>query len=224
MDLKKISLKFNEKTIFDKADFQLSPGSRIGLLGPNGAGKTTLLKIIAGTQEPDSGKRIIASQNIKIGYYEQHQIDYLDSEASPSLHLQRLTPKASLQDCRDFLGGFAFHGDMALSPITHFSGGEKARLALALLVWQKPNLLLLDEPTNHLDMEMRQALEIALQSYQGALVIVSHDRYLLRTTVDEFYLVANQKVTPFAGDLEDYQKWMTQQNASKPASTKSATK
>lgn len=215
LELKKLTLQYDQKLIFDHAQLQLSPTSRIGLLGPNGAGKTTLLKIIAGRLEGYSGKRILASQNLKIGYFEQHQVDYLDSEASPVLHLQRLTPKASIQECRNFLGGFAFHGDTAIEPIRHFSGGEKARLALALLVWQKPNLLLMDEPTNHLDMEMRQALELALQSYQGALVVVSHDRYLLRTTVDEFYLVANHKVTAFPGDLEDYQKWVAEQFSSK---------
>jgi ATP-binding cassette subfamily F protein 3 len=143
-----------------------------------------------------------------MGYFAQHQLEVLDLQASPLLHLQRLSPQATDQEIRNFLGGFDFHNDKALDPINDFSGGEKARLALALIVWQKPNLLLLDEPTNHLDLEMRHALTMALQSYEGALVVISHDRHLLRNTVDDFYLVASGRVTEFDGDLNDYQDWL----------------
>jgi ATP-binding cassette subfamily F protein 3 len=150
----------------------------------------------------------VYGENLKVGYFAQHQLEVLDLQASPLLHIQRISPKATDQEVRNFLGGFDFHNDKALDPIQAFSGGEKARLALALIVWQKPNLLLLDEPTNHLDLEMRHALTMALQSYEGALVVISHDRHLLRNTVDEFYLVADGAVREFDGDLRDYQKWL----------------
>jgi len=147
-------------------------------------------------------------EHLAIGYFAQHQLESLDLDASPFLHLQRLSPRASDQSIRNFLGGFDFHGNAALSPIRSFSGGEKARVALAVIAWQRPNLLLLDEPTNHLDLEMRQALTMALQNFDGAIVVVSHDRHLLRNTVDEFWLVNDGRVAEYDGDLEDYERWL----------------
>lgn len=203
--------------ILDKINFQISPGMRVGLLGPNGAGKSTLIKLLAGQNKPLQGTVYLA-QGVKIGYYAQHQLEQLTLNESPFWHLQQLAPQASSQVLRQFLGGFGFSGDSALSSINNFSGGEKARLALALLVWQAPNLLLLDEPTNHLDLEMRNALTIALQSYDGALILVSHDRYLIQTTTDELFLVANGQVKAFDGDLNDYQKWLSESSSSTPPS------
>ncbi|MBK5103274.1 MAG: ATP-binding cassette domain-containing protein, partial [Burkholderiales bacterium] len=152
-------------------------------------------------------------RGLAIGYFAQHQIEVLRPDESPLQHIVRLDQRAREQELRDFLGGFDFRGDMALEPIAPLSGGEKARLALALLVWQRPNLLLLDEPTNHLDLEMRHALTLALQEYEGAIVLVSHDRHLLRTTADSLWLVANGAVQPFDGDLEDYRDWLRQREA-----------
>ena len=185
----------------------LLPGSRIGLLGPNGAGKSTLMDALRGEATLLGGERT-CGEHLAIGYFAQHQLESLDLDASPFLHLQRLAPRASEQSIRNFLGGFDFHGDEALSSIRSFSGGEKARVALAVIAWQKPNLLLLDEPTNHLDLEMRQALTMALQNFEGAMVVVSHDRHLLRNTVDQFWLVSDGRVEPYDGDLEDYQRWL----------------
>ncbi|WP_029654383.1 ATP-binding cassette domain-containing protein [Marinobacter daepoensis] len=182
-------------------------GSRIGLLGPNGAGKSTFMDALRGTGTLLSGERT-CGEHLAIGYFAQHQLESLDLDASPFLHLQRLAPTASEQKVRDFLGGFDFHGDEAMAPIRSFSGGEKARVALAVIAWQKPNLLLLDEPTNHLDLEMRQALTMALQNFDGAIVVVSHDRHLLRNTVDEFWLVSDGAVREYDGDLEDYERWL----------------
>jgi ATP-binding cassette subfamily F protein 3 len=188
-------------------DWSILAGDRIGLLGPNGAGKSTLLKGIAGTLAPRRGERHTA-QALKIGYFAQHQVEQLREEESPLWHLGKLEPGTREQEFRDFLGGFDFRGDMASAPIGRFSGGEKARLTLALLVRQKPNLLILDEPTNHLDIEMREALAEALQDYGGALVVVAHDRHLLRATTDALWLVADGKVAPFDGDLDDYRDWV----------------
>jgi ATP-binding cassette subfamily F protein 3 len=185
----------------------IDPSTRIGLLGPNGAGKSSLIKTLAGSLNAISGERV-SGEHLRIGYFAQHQLEALDLDASAALHLQRLSPKASEQQLRTFLGGFGFHGDRAFETIRHFSGGEKARLALSIIAWQKPNLLLLDEPTNHLDLEMRHALTVALQGFEGAVIIVSHDRHLLRNTVDEFLLVANGAVDEFKGDLNDYYQWM----------------
>ena len=151
------------------------------------------------------------SDNLQIGYFAQHQLEALDMAASPLLHIKRISPKASEQEIRDFLGSFGFIGDRALEPVDNFSGGEKARVALSMIAWQKPNLLLMDEPTNHLDLEVRHALTLALQSFEGVLILVSHDRHLLRNTVDEFLLVANGKVEEFKGDLDDYQNWLLEQ-------------
>ena len=185
------------------------PGQRIGLLGANGAGKSTLIRSIAGELTPRAGQRH-TGEHLRIGYFAQHQLEALDPLASPFLHVQRLSPQASEQSIRDFLGGYGFHGDQALAVVGTFSGGEQARVALALVAWQRPNLLLLDEPTNHLDLEMRHALTLALSEYEGAMVLVSHDRHLLRTTCDSFCLVSDGGLKPFDGDLDDYRKWLDQ--------------
>lgn len=209
MTLKFADLGHGDKTILHKVNFSLLPGMRIGLLGPNGAGKSTLIKTLTGTLRQLSGKRLLGD-HLTIGYFSQHQTEALDTSASPLLHLQRLSPDTKEQTHRDFLGGFGFAGDAALATVGNFSGGEKARLALALLAWQRPNLLLLDEPTNHLDLDMREALVIALQDFAGAMVLVSHDRHLLSSCVDEFWLVADGQVQPYDGDLEDYAGWLKQ--------------
>lgn len=192
-------------------NLSLHDSSRIGLLGANGAGKSTLLKTLAGELALLDGQRI-CGDGLKIGYFAQHQLQNLDAKASAALHIQRLSPKATEQEVRNFLGGFDFRGDRAFEPIHHFSGGEKARLTLALIAWSKPNLLILDEPTNHLDLDMRHALTLALQGFSGAIVLVSHDRHLIRNTADELLLVANQAVQPFEGDLEEYEQWLAQQS------------
>ncbi|CAG0986383.1 putative ABC transporter ATP-binding protein YheS [Burkholderiales bacterium] len=192
--------------------WSLHGGERIGLLGPNGAGKSTLLKAIAGSLAPLSGQRHTAA-NLAIGYFAQHQVEQLRLDQTPLWHLSRLAPEKREQELRDFLGGFDFRGDRVLAAVSEFSGGEKARLTLALLVWARPNLLLLDEPTNHLDLEMRQALTQALQDYPGALVVVAHDRHLLRATTDSFWLVAEGELTAFDGDLDDYRTWVSERRA-----------
>ncbi|MEO8752834.1 MAG: ATP-binding cassette domain-containing protein [Casimicrobiaceae bacterium] len=188
-------------------DWGILAGDRIGLLGPNGAGKSTLLKTVAGALKPLTGTRTTA-QGLRLGYFAQHQVEQLREEHSPLWHLRQIEPGAREQELRDFLGGFDFRGDMASSAIGKFSGGEKARLTLALIVRQKPNLLLLDEPTNHLDIEMREALTESLQDYGGALIVVAHDRHLLRATTDALWIVADGKVSPFDGDLDDYRDWV----------------
>lgn len=209
VSLDQADIGYGKHLLLEQIQFTLHSSNRIGLLGANGAGKSTLLKALAGRVPLCSGRRI-EGVHLDIGYYAQHQLEELDLQASCALHLQRLSPAAPEQEVRNFLGGFDFHGDRVFEPIHHFSGGEKARLALAILAWQKPNLLLMDEPTNHLDLEMRHALTVALQSFDGPIVIVSHDRHLLRNTVDEFLLVDQGKVRPFDGDLDDYQKWLLQ--------------
>ncbi len=188
-------------------DWGILAGDRIGLLGPNGAGKSTLLKAIGGTLAPLFGQRITA-QGLRLGYFAQHQVEQLREDASPLWHLRQLEPDAREQELRDFLGGFDFRGEMATSAVGNYSGGERARLTLALIVRQKPNLLLLDEPTNHLDIEMREALTESLQDYGGALVVVAHDRHLLRATTDALWLVADGGIAPFDGDLDDYREWV----------------
>jgi len=189
----------------------LRPGDRIGLLGANGAGKSTLIKALVRQLDLLSGE-YYAGEFLSLGYFAQHQVDELELSYSPILHLQKLTPGASEQECRNFLGGFGFHGDQSTGPCEKFSGGELARLALARIAWLKPNLLILDEPTNHLDLDMRQALTFALQNFEGAIVVVSHDRHLLVNTVDEFLLVHDGKVVEFDGDLEDYRAFIKQQD------------
>ena len=197
----------SQKVILHKVNFNLLASSRIGLLGHNGAGKSTLLKTLANETSILNGSRE-EGLHLKIGYFAQHQLEALDLQASPALHLQRLNQNAYEQEIRNFLGSFDFQGDRAFENISHFSGGEKARLALAIVVWQKPNLLLLDEPTNHLDLEMRHALTLALQAFEGALMVVSHDRYLLKNTVDNFLLVDSGAITEFDGSLDDYHQWL----------------
>ena len=195
--------------MFGDANLQLVPGDRVGLLGPNGAGKSTLIKVLAGTQGVASGERVEA-QDVRIGYFAQHQLEQLDISSSPLQHVQRLDPRAREQDLRNFLGGFGFSGDTVLGSVELFSGGEKARLVLALLVYQRPNVLLLDEPTNHLDLEMRHALTVALQDFGGAMVIVSHDRFLLRSVTDRWLMVADGSVQDYDGDLEEYRAWLSE--------------
>ncbi|MFD1384520.1 ATP-binding cassette domain-containing protein [Rhodanobacter aciditrophus] len=197
----------SHKVQLGQSNFSVRDGQRIGLLGPNGAGKSTLIKSIVKELVLLGGERVYG-ENTKIGYFSQHQLSALDLEASPVLHIQRLTPTALEADVRKYLGGFGFVGDDALRAVKGFSGGEKARLALSLIAWQRPNLLVLDEPTNHLDIEMRQALTEALQEFNGAILVVSHDRHLLNSTVDEFFLVADHKVTAFDGDLHEYHTWL----------------
>ncbi|MDP8051093.1 ABC transporter ATP-binding protein [Pasteurella atlantica] len=211
LSMEKVSAGYGDKTILESVKLNLVPGSRIGLLGRNGAGKSTLIKLLSEELPPKTGK-IKLAKGVKLGYFAQHQVDTLRVEESALWHLTHIAPEKTEQELRNYLGGFDFHGDKVKQAVKSFSGGEKARLVLALIVWQRPNLLLLDEPTNHLDLDMRQALTEALTQYEGSLVVVSHDRHLLRSTVDEFYLVHNKKVEEFKGDLEDYQKWLNEQN------------
>ncbi|AXV83141.1 ATP-binding cassette domain-containing protein [Ralstonia solanacearum] len=203
-------------TILNHLTFSIQTGQRIGLLGANGQGKSTLVKTLADTLASLSGA-IRRGKGLQIGYFAQHQLETLDDHASPLLHLARLAPDVREQELRDFLGSFNFRGDMATAPIAPFSGGEKARLALALIVWQRPNLLLLDEPTNHLDLDTREALTMALAQFGGTLILVSHDRHLLRATTDQFLLVGQGTVAPFDGDLDDYRDWLLKQAAAKRA-------
>jgi ATP-binding cassette subfamily F protein 3 len=202
--------------VFDAVNFTLRPGTRIGLLGPNGAGKSTLIKLLAGELAPTAGLRT-EGKGLAIGYFAQHQIEQLRSDESPIWHLMRMEPRTKEQFLRDYLGGFDFRGEMADAKVGPFSGGEKSRLALALLVRRRPNLLLLDEPTNHLDLEMRHALTRALAEYEGSLVLVSHDRALLRTVCDEFLIVADGSAMPFDGDLDDYLTWLTARRSAQAA-------
>ncbi|MEV4781172.1 ATP-binding cassette domain-containing protein [Burkholderia sp. LMU1-1-1.1] len=199
--------EITHKTIVNNIKFSLQIGQRIGLLGVNGAGKSTLIKTIAGELAPLTGDATIG-KGLNIGYFAQHQVEMLRHDESPLWHLAKIAPTVREQELRNFLGGFNFPGTMVTSSIAPFSGGEKARLALALIVWQRPNLLLLDEPTNHLDLETREALTEALAQFEGTLVVVSHDRHLLRATTDEFIIVADGKLQPFDGDLDDYKDWL----------------
>lgn len=207
----------DDNIILPQVKVSLVPGHRIGLLGPNGAGKSTLLKTLCQDIEMLNGERS-EGEHLRLGYFAQHQLESLDVKASGALILQRLKPQASEQEIRNFLGGFGFHGDKALEVIEPFSGGEKARLALACVAWEKPNLLILDEPTNHLDIEMREALTVALQNFEGAILIVSHDRHLLKATVDEYWLVDHGKVQEFDGDLDDYHTYLQQRDEKVAAS------
>jgi len=207
-----VTVGYAGRPVLRGIDLSISPGQRIGLLGPNGAGKSTLIKLLAGELEPIDGE-VLASPHVAVGYFAQHQIDALELAASPIEHLLAIDPKLGEQDARNYLGGFAFRGDRVFEPVRQFSGGERARLALATIVYREPNLLLLDEPTNHLDLEMRHALEVALQAYEGAVVTVSHDRHLIRSTCDELWRVADGSVAPFDGDLDDYARWLAAQQA-----------
>jgi len=211
----------SEKIILPHVTMSVQNEQRIGLLGANGQGKSTLIKTLAGTLTPLAGE-VKTGKGLQIGYFAQHQVETLRHDDSPLQHLQRLAPDTREQELRDFLGGFNFRGDMATSSIAPFSGGEKARLALALIIWRKPNLLLLDEPTNHLDLETRHALTMALAQFDGTLILVSHDRHLLRATTDQFLLVAGGEVQPFDGDLDDYRDWLLQHAADQRAAARDA--
>jgi ATP-binding cassette subfamily F protein 3 len=206
------TLGYAGKPVVTDVDWAILPGERIGLLGPNGAGKSTLLRSIAGELPLLDGQRLTIP-GLRIGYFAQHQLEQLRLEESALWHLRRLEPATREQELRDFLGGFDFRGERVVAPVNEFSGGEKARLTLALLVRQRPNLLLLDEPTNHLDIEMREALTEALQDYEGALIVVAHDRHLLRATADELWLIADGALTAFEGDLDDYRDWVRSRRA-----------
>ncbi len=211
--LDEVDAGYAEHVILQKVALTIRPGERIGLLGKNGAGKSTLIKLLAAELQPlpvhgKLGKRV-EGKDLNIGYFAQHQLEQLRLNESPLQHMLRLDPATREQEHLNYLGGFDFKGDMARAPCEHFSGGEKSRLALALLIWTRPNLLLLDEPTNHLDLEMRHALTLALQDYQGGVILVSHDRALLRASCDRFVLVADGKAETFDGDLEDYKAWLS---------------
>ncbi|WP_369586261.1 ATP-binding cassette domain-containing protein [Kingella oralis] len=213
LKMERADLGYGAETILRNINLSLENGARFGLLGVNGSGKSTFIKALSGSLKPQSGQ-IIRSDKLNIGYFAQHQLDTLRDDQSPVWHIQKLSPEAKEQEIRNFLGGFLFAGDMATAPIAPFSGGEKARLALAMLVWQKPNLLLLDEPTNHLDLDMRHALTLALQSFEGALILVSHDRSLIEATTDQFLLIDQGSLKTFDGDLNDYRAWrLAQENA-----------
>ena len=203
--LEGVSAGYGEKTVLSGIDFSLQTDQRYGLLGINGAGKSTLIKTIAGVLPPLSGS-IIFNKGLAIGYFAQHQVEMLRDDESPLWHLNRISKGIREQQLRDYLGSFNFPGDMATGSIENLSGGEKARLALALIVWQRPNLLLLDEPTNHLDLETREALTVALAQFEGTLVLVSHDRHLLRAATDQLLIVAEGTLRAFDGDLEDYRE------------------
>jgi len=207
MRVEKMGFGYGEKQLFNNVDLMLRSGARIALLGPNGAGKSTLIKLLVGELAPTTGK-LELTPDIRIGYFAQHQLENLDSKATPLQHMERVAPKETTLALRTFLGRFGLAGNEEDRPVESFSGGEKSRLALALLAWQKPHLLLLDEPTNHLDLDMRDALTLALEEYTGAVVLVSHDRSLIRAVADELWLVADGKAQLFDGDLEDYKTWI----------------
>jgi ATP-binding cassette subfamily F protein 3 len=212
---------YGDKKLFDNVTLMLRAGARIALLGPNGAGKSTLIKLLVGELAPTSGKLEI-TPDIRIGYFAQHQLENLDSAATPLQHMERLAPKETTLALRTFLGRFGLAGDSEDRPVESFSGGEKSRLALAMLAWQKPHLLLLDEPTNHLDLDMRDALTLALEEYTGAVVLVSHDRSLIRAVADELWLVADNSAKLFDGDLDDYKVWIEERRRNAVAPEKPA--
>ncbi|MDD5248046.1 MAG: ATP-binding cassette domain-containing protein [Rhodocyclaceae bacterium] len=223
LSLENAAVGYDGKALLERITLTLRPGARLGLLGRNGAGKSTLVKLLVDELAPLAGRRS-AGRHLAIGYFAQHQVELLRPDESPLQHLVRQEPGTREQELRDYLGGFDFRGDMVSAPCGRFSGGEKARLVLALLIRRRPNLLLLDEPTNHLDLEMREALTLALQETEAGVVLVSHDRHLLRTTCDELWLVADGAVVPFDGDLDDYADWLAAQRAAAraPDESKSA--
>lgn len=200
-------IAYGDHIVLRNVNLSITPKDRIAVLGPNGAGKSSFIKMLAAELAPTKGERT-PSAGLKIGYFAQHQVDHLNLTESPLEHMREISGNTSELELRKYLGGFDFTGDRVYEPVGNFSGGEKSRLALAMIVWKKPNLLLLDEPTNHLDLEMRNALSIALQEYEGAMILVSHDRFLVRSTTDQLMLVANGKLEEFSGDLNDYQKWL----------------
>ena len=210
LNLTDVTLGYDNKPLLNEIDLLLHPGDRIGLIGPNGAGKSTLIRFLAGELNPLSGEQT-RSQHLNIGYFAQHQVEQLHADQTALQHLRRLDEDVREQELRNYLGSFGFPNARIEEPVAPFSGGEKARLVLALLIYQKPNLLLLDEPTNHLDLEMRHALSIALQEFEGAMVIVSHDRHLLKTVTDQLMIVNRGKLSAYDGDLDDYARWIQNQ-------------
>jgi ATP-binding cassette subfamily F protein 3 len=210
---------YGERVLLSHINLVLRAGARIALLGPNGAGKSTLIKLLVGELVPSAGT-VEITPDIRIGYFAQHQLDHLDTAATPLEHFMRIAPGIKSQELRNFLGRFGLAGESDDRPVSGFSGGEKSRLALALIAWQKPHLLLLDEPTNHLDLDMRDALTLALEEYTGAMVLVSHDRSLIRATADELWLVAEGTAVPFDGDLEDYRTWVEGRRTPAPQTAK----
>ena len=212
LKLEAVAAGYPDRTILHNVTLMVRAGARVGILGANGAGKSTLVKTLAGELGAVAGT-VTLSRGLQVGYFAQQQLDMLDLDASPLAQLARLAPTTREQELRNYLGGFGIVGDAAMAPVAPMSGGEKARLALALIVWQKPNLLLLDEPSNHLDVETREALTEALAGFEGSMLLVSHDRHLLRTTVDEFWIVADGSVAEFDGDLDDYRSWLAQRGA-----------
>ncbi len=215
LTLDHVALGYDNKTILRDINASIRDGDRIGLIGPNGAGKSTLIKLLAQQLSVQAGE-LHQTNKIKVGYFAQHQLELLQANEHPLYHLSQLDKSVTESKARQYLGSFAFSNDDVFRAVGSFSGGEKARLVLALIIWQAPNLLLLDEPTNHLDLEMREALNLALQDYQGALVLVSHDRYLLNCVTNELWLVADGSVTAFEGDLQDYRRWFNDRNQEKP--------
>lgn len=207
ISLRNVDIGYDDTIILTKANIAIRPGARIALLGKNGAGKSTLVKALAQLNRVVG--ETVYHPKVKIGYFTQHQIEQLNLSESADEHLRDLDSSLTERERRQFLGSFNFSNERIFEPVTHFSGGEKSRLALALLVWQRPNVLLMDEPSNHLDLEMRQALMIALQNYAGALILVAHDQFLLKNLTDEYYLIENGAVKEFAGDLEEYSSYMT---------------
>ena len=199
---------YGERTVLSGIKMSIEPGQRIGLVGPNGEGKSTLVKLLAGELDIRDGE-MTRHPDLRVGYFAQHQLEQLNPDASPLEHFRELDPKKGEQELRSVLGGFNFVGDRVFEKVAPFSGGEKARLALAMVVYRKPNLLLLDEPTNHLDLDMRQALEIALSDFDGAVVLVSHDRHLVGSTCDQLVRICDGTVGEFNGDLDDYAKWLS---------------
>ena len=207
ISLNHVDVGYGDRTILSNLNFSITPKDRIAILGPNGAGKSSLIKVLAQEMAAQDGECVTAS-GMKIGYFAQHQLEQLDLKESPLVHMRRIAERTPELDLRKFLGSFGFSGDSVMASVGTFSGGEKSRLALALIVWKKPNLLLLDEPTNHLDLEMRNALSLALTEYSGAMILISHDRFLVRSTTDTLLLCADGKLQDFDGDLNDYQKWL----------------
>jgi len=212
LKLDHVATGYGDKIVLENLEFSLIPGERIGLLGLNGAGKSTFIKLLAGELAAFRGE-VTRARELRIGYFAQHQVEQLDLEASALLTMQRLDPGLSERQIRSFLGGFNFRNDKVLQAIDTFSGGQKARLVLALLIWQRPNLLLLDEPTNHLDLEMRLALNQALQGFEGSVILVSHDRHLLRSVCDDLWLVDRGELRRFEEDLDAYPAWLAQRKS-----------
>lgn len=216
ISLENASIGYDDKALITKVNLQITPDVRLGILGANGAGKSTLIKALVGELPLIDGKHK-ASETLKLGYFNQHQMDSLDDNATPMVMLRRLAGATSDADLRAFLGSFDFRGDKIDTECCLFSGGERARLTLALIVWQRPNVLVLDEPTNHLDLQMRNALMLALQNFESALILVSHDRGLITSVCDSLILVANGRADEFTGDMADYAEHLKQARLEKQA-------